>query len=179
MLTVMALTLVCAGVLWATQQVTGPRIEAQRAAALRSSLLNLAGAARLQALTADSDWPLKLCDQMTLVQAQSRGYGGTITLALGLVPGASGPVIENLQTVSHQETPGIGDFIAETGETRWLARFRGLTALDLVERTATVDAVSGATVTVNAVRQAVTERLVMLAEQPDLFNAAACPKSAR
>ncbi|MFK7913951.1 MAG: FMN-binding protein [Pseudomonadales bacterium] len=174
LLTITVLTLGCAAVLWATERGTAPHIEAQRAAALRNSLTDLAGSARLQDLDQIPNWPVQLCDQMTLVQAQPRGYGGTITLAVALVPGAQGPEINNLQTVRHQETPGIGDFIAQRGADAWLQRFRKASELSLRNRTFAVDAVSGATVTVQAIRKGLQDLLTEVATDEDLFGTTPC-----
>lgn len=179
LLTVMALTLACAAVLWATQRFTAPQIAMERAAALRAGLADLAGARRLQGLVHIDQWPLRLCEQLTLVQSTPRGYGGPITLAVALTPGLDGAVVHRLKTLRHQETPGIGDFIADAGADSWLARFRGLSAVTLAARPAAADAVSGATITATAVRQGLLTTLAAAAEQPALFSVARCQDAGR
>lgn len=178
LVTITALTLGCAALLWITQRATGPQIDAQRAAALRSSLIDLAGSSPLQSLGRNAAWPLRLCDAVTLVRIEPRGYGGAITLAVALVPSAQGPKIRNLQTVRHQETPGIGDFIAERDSNAWLARFRGSSNSALSNRPLSVDAVSGATVTVQAVRKGLQTLMEQVAADTELFNTAACEPTA-
>lgn len=172
--TIGLLTLGCTAILWGTERLTGPRIAEERAAALRSSIAELAGSARVAELTAPIEWPLRLCDQMTLLQTNARGYGGALTLAVALVPGPIATEIHSLQTVRHQETPGIGDFIAESGSDSWLQRFRGSTAYSLTTRPYALDAVSGATVTVNAIRGSLLALLTDLPDPQALFNSARC-----
>ena len=87
------------------------------------------------------DGDLVLCDRgQVIVRGVGRGYGGQFRLAIGV--GADGE-IQGVRVIDHQETPGFGDILDTP--SAWLQSFR----------TGDVHAVTGATVTSEAVMLAV------------------------
>lgn len=80
-----------------------------------------------------------------LAEGQTEGYGGPIRFNLGI--NAAGEIV-GLTVVAQTETPGIGDVIKETWFTE---QFLGKKSGD----TFTVDAISGATVSVEAMETGV------------------------
>ncbi len=100
---------------------------------------------------------------VVLQVATAEGYSGRIVLLLGLTP--AGEVL-GVETLSHRETPGLGDFI-EADRSDWLSQFhgRGL-GHPSAERWRVrrdggdFDAVTGATVTARAVTGALQRALV-------------------
>lgn len=147
----------CALLVWTVNALTAEPISDARNAALRDALGNLAGAQRVSEIAEPLRFPLVLCEQRTVLHSASRGYGGMIELLIAVGPANGGTVLA-LQTQRHAETPGIGDFIA-TRETPWLDRFIGSHQASLAARPASVDAVSGATITVRGVRRALSAAL--------------------
>ena len=83
-------------------------------------------------------------------ELESRGYGGTVYMCAGIdVNGA----VTAVKVSAHSETKGLG-----TGaETIFMAQFAGLSASD--GEAADIDSMSGATVSSNAVINAVDEAL--------------------
>lgn len=90
--------------------------------------------------------PVRLRDGRRLGLSRTTGYGGPIDLMILLNANGS---IAGVRTLRHAETPGIGDFI--DGDTTWMRQFRGLEPVDLPS----IDGRTGATITVDAVRQGV------------------------
>ena len=78
----------------------------------------------------------------------SRGYGGDVVLSVGVKDGA----VSGVSVASHTETKGLGT----ADETPFLQSFLGLSQADEAQG---VDAMSGATVSSNAVRGAVAQAL--------------------
>ena len=78
----------------------------------------------------------------------SRGYGGDVVLSVGVRDGA----ISGVSIASHAETKGLGS----ADEAPFLQRFTGLSQ---PEEAQSVDAMSGATVSSDAVRGAVSQAL--------------------
>lgn len=78
----------------------------------------------------------------------SRGYGGDVVLSVGVKDGA----VSGVSIASHAETKGLGS----ADEAPFLQRFTGLSQ---PEEAQSVDAMSGATVSSNAVRSAVSQAL--------------------
>ena len=87
-------------------------------------------------------------------EMESSGYGGTVYLSAGIL--ADGTV-SGVEVSSHSETKGLG---TEAGE-RFLSEFNGLAAGS--EGGADVDAMTGATVSSNAVIRAVDEAMAHFA----------------
>ena len=81
-------------------------------------------------------------------ERSSRGYGGDITLSVGIKDGA----VNAVSVAGHTETKGLGT----ADEAPFLQSFVGLTQADAAQG---VDAMSGATVSSNAVRGAVSQAL--------------------
>lgn len=82
-----------------------------------------------------------LCQpNLAILRQAGGGYGGPLEVAVALVPGGE---IAGVRVLAHAETPGFADIL--DAASAWLAGFPG----------GDVDAVTGATVTSNAVRQAV------------------------
>ena len=81
-------------------------------------------------------------------ELSSRGYAGDITLSVGVKDGA----VSAVSVSGHTETKGLGT----ADEEPFLARFAGLSQADEALR---VDAMSGATVSSNAVKSAVSQAL--------------------
>ena len=79
----------------------------------------------------------------------SRGYGGDIVLSVGVRNGA----VSGVSVASHAETKGLGT----ADEAPFLQSFNGLSQPDEAQG---VDAMSGATVSSDAVRGAVAQALV-------------------
>ena len=85
-----------------------------------------------------------VCDQPhDLILVAESGYGGALRLAARVGPTG----IESVALIEHHETPGFTDFLA--APSRFLDQ--------LLDPEQAVDAVSGATITANAVRRAVVE----------------------
>ena len=78
----------------------------------------------------------------------SRGYGGDVVLSVGIKDGA----VSGVSIASHAETKGLGS----ADEAPFLQRFTGLSQ---PEEAQSVDAMSGATVSSDAVRGAVSQAL--------------------
>ena len=81
-------------------------------------------------------------------ELSSRGYGGDVVLSVGIRDGA----VSGVSVASHAETKGLGT----ADEAPFLQSFVGLTQADAAQG---VDAMSGATVSSNAVRGAVSQAL--------------------
>lgn len=87
------------------------------------------------------DGDLVLCDHgLVVLRVEGRGYGGAFRLAVAL--GLDGSVT-GVRVLDHAETPGFSDVLA--ADAPWLDSFT----------TGDVDAVTGATVTSEAVMKAV------------------------
>ena len=71
--------------------------------------------------------------------------GGDIELLLASRPGQ----LKGLRVVRHEETPGLADFI----ESDWIRQFESRPPLS-------VDTVTGATITSNAIKRAVSDWLL-------------------
>lgn len=97
------------------------------------------------------------------------GYSGTIRLIVGVAP--DGRVL-GVRVVSHNETPGLGDFI-DVGRSDWIRRFdgRGLAgdagAWRVRKDGGAFDAVTGATITSRAMVEAVRRALEYFAAHRD------------
>ena len=109
------------------------------------------------------------------------GYNGRIRLLLGL--SADGEVL-GVRTVSHRETPGLGDAI-EHERSDWIHQFDGRSLRDpaaggwAVNRDGgQFDAISGATVTARAVVRAIRNALLYFdANREELLRAEPAPDS--
>ena len=140
----MSLGLVCGGLLHLTHQWTEPKIEQNRAHARLAVLQALLPEANFSQLDLDTV-PLGACHKWISATAQTAGYAGTIEAIYVWYPDDQ----FSMRIVRHRETPGFGDFI--TGD--WL------TNLDLapISEWRSVDRVSGATITFNAIQTLVQQ----------------------
>jgi len=87
-----------------------------------------------------------------LLRSSVRGYAGEIEFIVALRPSSSGAdALAGVRVTDHRETPGLGDFI-DTARSPWLYRFSS----QLPEDT---DAVTGATITSDALKRGVARLL--------------------
>ena len=94
----------------------------------------------------DSTDPEILREQgIELVNTEIRGYGGTMKVVVAF----RAEEILGVRVVNHGETPGFSDVLDPTG---WIGQFEQQSVHE-------VDAVSGATITTNAVIRAVKDSL--------------------
>ena len=139
---------VVAAVLAGVDAGTHKRIEANSQRAFVKSLIDLTGDSRLATLTGHLVLPLQICTSAAkplyeVRMASTRGYGGSISLLVAI---DTTDRVAGVRVVSHHETPGIGDVI-ETNRSGWILNFGS--------RAATIDGVTGATITTRAVIGAV------------------------
>lgn len=141
------IAVICGGLIGGVFSWTEPHIRAAEAAVRLQRLAEVIGAdsAPLE-LETDGRW---LCPALRVETVIVRGYGGELELLIAI---DASHTVAGLRIVRHSETPGIGDFIEvnPASDSSWPDAQRGLDAATLDE----IDAVSGATVTVRAVRQA-------------------------
>lgn len=134
------------GLLATTAHVTTPRIEENRTIAEGIELKDLWVLinARIEKLNL-SQRQLESCRyRIGLPKVVSRGYGGDMTIAMAYV----GSSLVGVRVISHRETPGFADAL---NPTAWISSFGK-------RPTADIDVVSRATVTTQAVLDAVKER---------------------
>lgn len=140
----------CGILLVLTNQLTAPDIQANREARTRALLEEMLR----QPLPAKTDIEADVfgsCAGWLFVRAETTGYAGPIYLTALWRPGLSSEDTEglSLRVVGHQETPGIGDFIDHT-RSPWITDLDNTSAQDYAQ----LDAVSGATITSNAIKRA-------------------------
>lgn len=179
---------VAAALVGGADTLTRARIRANEAAALRATLATLVPADRHDnALEADvvrlpvdgADRPLQpvyrarrgavpVAAIYTTVVPE--GYGGPITLLVAVTP--DGTVLA-VRTVTHTETPGIGDFI-ERDRSAWVELFAGRSLArpapagwQVRASGGEFDAVAGATVTSRAIVGGVRRVLEFQARAPE------------
>ena len=138
---------ICGLLLGFTYKQTQPMIDSHRQAyakRLQTDLLN--------GQTYDAD----MCKDVLVQTVVVAGYGGDIRFLIARFK--QGHV--NLRTIAHNETPGIGDFIDQSRDP-WIRQLDGLRT---TEHDA-FDGISGATITLRAVKRAATHGL-QLSEVP-------------
>ncbi len=86
----------------------------------------------------------------------SNGYGGNVTIAVGILPDGK---ILGISVISQSETAGLGAKCAEEGFTSQFAGLFGTVEYTKTGEEGKVDALSGATITTNAVTEAVNAAL--------------------
>jgi electron transport complex protein RnfG len=92
--------------------------------------------------------------------AQGRGFSGRIEIAVGIdVDGA----IRGVRIITHAETPGLG---ARITEEKFLRQFEGkhLEEVRLTRDRGSIDAITGATISAEAVTTAVRDKAMELME---------------
>ncbi len=89
------------------------------------------------------------------------GYGGNITIAVGLLPDAT---IKGISVISQGETAGLGAVCAEEKFTEQFAGIQGPVEYVKTGKTEPnqIDAISGATITTKAVTEAVNAAITWL-----------------
>ncbi len=146
---------VCGLVLSATQAMTRSHIDENRLRQAQALLIDMAG----WDIQLDGEWrsaSLNLCPDGYFVRGSQPGYTGPIEFVLLWEPARG----LTLRVSNHRETPGIGDFI-DHNRSDWITSMDGAS----LDRWAALDNVTGATVTTNAVRSALTEHGPVLMEQ--------------
>ena len=149
-------------VLAVTYEVTKPKIEEQERleeeAALKSVLPEADSFTGKQAGEIDYFEAMKdgkLAGYCVKVTGQ--GYGGFIKMIVGVNPNG---VIEGVEILQQQETPGLGANIDETRpgekEPYFLQQFRGKKASDIYVKK-NIDAITGATISSKAVTDSIRE----------------------
>ena len=179
-LSLLAICILLGGLLSGTHRLTKPTIEANRSAAERALLV---AEVAPQGLPERLSWQggyLPICEQLTLESLTTPGYGGPMTLLISYHrepcnPDQSQcqqPSLRSLKVSQHAETPGIGDFF-ETTRPQWLQQLEGVQLSQAQTPTLPqLDAVSGATITANALRNGVLAALTVGSAIP--FTAEPC-----
>lgn len=139
---------ICGALLHIGDSATAEAITHNRTATARLLVAELAGAEIAPLIDLEKS-PNARCPDWVLLEASSRGYAGLIEFLIYV------RLLEeriSIRTKSHRETPGIGDFIDT-------ARDSYLTDLDLssFEHWSSVDRVTGATITHNALQRAISQ----------------------
>lgn len=140
---------ICGALIGGVYTWTKPFIDEAEAAVRLERLAEVIGRERAPVELASNG--RHLCPNLRVDAIAVRGYGGEIETLIAI--NADGEV-HGLRVVRHSETPGIGDFI-EASSSAWPDAQRGLSAATLDQ----IDAVSGATVTVRAIRAALADAL--------------------
>jgi len=93
-----------------------------------------------------------------VARAEGKGYGGTISLLLGINRDGT---VRRVRVLSHNETPGLG---AKVAEEDFLSQFEGKSVDEILLKKdgGAIDAVSGATISSRAVVSAVREKMLEL-----------------
>lgn len=172
-----AVTVLSGLVLAATFSGLSPRIEANRVAALNASLAAIFAA---EGEVAASELDFTELENETgptiyrgssaagellgyAVRVETQGYGGTITLLVGLTPDLR--TIKGIEVVEQIETPGLGGNITNTS---FKQQFEGLEARERISYVKNVEpdkdaneiqAISGATITSRAVVTGIDQTL--------------------
>lgn len=150
----------CAGVLIATQLLTGNRIDANVRERELQLIVELAGTLPPASSTWAGDvWDL--CNGAVLVRTEANGYGGPVALLVSIAADSEQPRLRGLRITRHQETPGLADFIQHP-ERGWLQQLKGRSQTEM----GSVDSVSGATITSRAVQRAVLQAFAEVPDRP-------------
>lgn len=155
---ILSLTLIAGAcgtaIVW-TNQLTAPKIEAQRKVQARALMLSLLLPQQQQELNTVDKWQddiLTVCSDWWLIRVTENGYAGPIELLAYWQTFTDGaPSALKMRVLRHLETPGIGDFI-DHQRNDYLPHTDNLSAADWQ----VMDTVSGATITHNALRRAAT-----------------------
>ena len=164
MIIVLTVVMVLAGLILAVANAFfQPQIQANNRKALETSLTAIFPNAKAAKFTTLPTKKMKIykstdSDGTLLgyaVGVDTQGYGGTISLLVGLAPNLK--TIKGMEVVGDSETPGMGARIAD----KWFRKqFAGLNPVDTISyvKNATpipaknqIEAISGATISTNAV----------------------------
>ena len=143
------IALACGAALAATNWLTNDRIRFNEAAALRAAIAELLPeSVDIPPIPPELDrvpgaW--QLCSGHVLGRSDVRGYAGDIRLLYTLESDLPATRLTRLAVLSHQETPGIADFLSRPD---WLSNFHDRDATDIEA----MAAITGATITSVAVR---------------------------
>ena len=159
-----AIGALCALLLAGTHQFTADDIEANRDAHTWRVAFELVGSEfPTENLRWDGD-RLELPGGVRLRRSSVTGYAGEIEFLAAFRPEPDGTHgLAGVRVTRHRETPGLGDFI-EAGRSPWIHRF----ADSLPEE---VDAVTGATITSEAVKRGASALLLSPSTRPGDGNA--------
>lgn len=89
------------------------------------------------------------------------GYNGDIKLLVSIElknKNIYNNRISDIKVLQHQETPGLGDKI-ESNRSNWITHFYGENSVDTINN---VDSITGATITSNAVKDAINNSLIFV-----------------
>ena len=151
--TLFLITALVAAALAAVNMVTEPRIAAAKAEKLQNAISQVlpGGGEKLDVPVSGIVTNVYGSDTGYAVEVQPAGFGGTITMMVGV--SRDGEVL-GISIVSHTETAGLGAVAAAktTAGEAFRAGFEGLTGTAAVTKDGgTVDAITGATITSRAV----------------------------
>ncbi len=163
MIIVLSLVMLLSGLILAfANSVFGPRIEANRQAQLQASLSALFEGAKnpqFEKLPIQDMTIYKGVQNGTLlgyaVAVDTAGYGGTISLLIGLAPDLKR--ITGMEVVSNVETPGLGGRLVEPAFRTQFVGLDPTKAIAYVKNAVPaknkneIEAISGATITTKAV----------------------------
>ena len=152
-----AIGALCAVLLAGAHGFTADAIRANREAHAWRVAFDLAGG---KFPTADLRWDgdrLDLPNGVRLRRSSVNGYAGPIELLAAFRPDRDGTgALAGVRVTGHRETPGLGDFI-DTARSPWILQFSDRPPQN-------VDAVTGATITSEAVKRGVSALLRPAAE---------------
>ena len=151
--TLFLITALVAAALAAVNMVTEPRIAEAKAEKLQNAISQVlpGGGEKLDVPVSGIVTNVYGSDTGYAVEVQPAGFGGTITMMVGV--SKDGEVL-GISIVSHSETAGLGAVAAAktTAGEAFRAGFAGLTGTAAVTKDGgTVDAITGATITSRAV----------------------------
>ncbi|WP_158212338.1 RnfABCDGE type electron transport complex subunit G [Natranaerobius trueperi] len=160
-LSLMIITVISAGVLAFTNDITGPIIAEQRLAALQDSLEDVFPESDdLKVNEIDDREYYEVIQDGEIIGAativQPGGYGGEIEMMIAV---DTDGLIQGVEVLAHSETPGLGDAIEDE---EWRNQFIGLGLEDDIALGTDVDTISGATVSANAAIQGANEGLELI-----------------
>ena len=142
------ISLCCALLLAGVQALTEPAIEANRSGHAWRLAFELVGGRFDPTGLVWRDDQVDLPGGIWLERSKVPGYAGEISLLAAFR--SQGQLI-GARVTGHRETPGLGDFI-DLDKSPWMLRFSSTPPLE-------VDAVSGATITSEAVKRGVRQML--------------------
>ena len=154
-----AVCLVCGAVLGSVYAVTKSPIEEAAAAEARAAIAEVLpeGGTISGALQADGmEYYESVADSAVVayaVKSTSGGFGGPLTLMVGVLPDGS---IWNTKVLSHSETPGLGAKC--TSDEAFMAQWKGFKGNFAVRKDGgDVDAITASTITSRAYAKAVQQ----------------------
>ncbi len=147
------ISLVCALLLAGVQALTEEAIDRNRTAHAWRTAFEVTGETFDTSNLKWRDEQVQLPNGTRLKRFATPGYAGDIHLLAAF--SQSGQLL-GVRAIRHQETPGLGDFI-DSGKSPWMLRFSQSPPL-------AVDAITGATITSEAVKRGVQRMIEAEAE---------------